>query len=243
MAATKGHGNPNWTRDETILALALYLDSGNSIPGGKDPRVIALSELLRSLEIHPREHRVASFRNPDGVAFKLQNLRQVASGKGLSNVSKVDREVWADFAHKPEDVARLAVLISDIGSSPEAIEVAAIEAEEEFLEGRLVTAAHHRRERAPKLRGKLLAARAKTGSLRCDGCGWSCGIADARIADAAFEAHHLVPLYKSGPRSNSISDLALLCASCHRLVHRWIAVKREWLGIEQIRELLGGRTS
>jgi hypothetical protein len=27
MAVTQGHGNPNWTRDETILALDLYLKS------------------------------------------------------------------------------------------------------------------------------------------------------------------------------------------------------------------------
>lgn len=238
MAATNGHGNPDWTRDETILALELYLACGGSIPSGRDPRVIKLSERLRSLAIHPTKNRVDSFRNPDGVSFKLQNLRQVASGKGLANVSKTDREVWAAFGHRPEEVTKLAALISDVGSSPEADAFSTIALEEEFFEGRLVTAVHHRRERSPKLRAKLLAARASAGKLCCDGCGWAPGTVDAIIADAAFEAHHLAPLAATGPRSSRLADLALLCANCHRLVHRWIAVKGEWIGTERIRELL-----
>ncbi|SKB04168.1 hypothetical protein SAMN02745166_03999 [Prosthecobacter debontii] len=28
MAKTNGHGNPDWTREETILALALYVQLG-----------------------------------------------------------------------------------------------------------------------------------------------------------------------------------------------------------------------
>lgn len=31
MARTQGHGNPNWTRDETILALDLYLELNGDV--------------------------------------------------------------------------------------------------------------------------------------------------------------------------------------------------------------------
>ncbi len=34
MAVTKGQGNPNWTRDEIILALDLYFDFEEKIPSG-----------------------------------------------------------------------------------------------------------------------------------------------------------------------------------------------------------------
>jgi len=238
MAATNGHGNPDWTRDETILALELYLACADRIPSGSDPRVVKLSERLRALAIHPRENRVESFRNPDGVSFKLQNLRQVASGKGLANVSKTDREVWAAFGHKPREVTKLAALIGEVSASAEAESLPAVDVDEEFLEGRLITATHYRRERSPKLRAKLLAARAKGGKLCCDGCGWSPGFIDALIADAAFEAHHVKPLAATGPRSNRISDLALLCANCHRLVHRWIATKGEWPERSRIHEIV-----
>src|SRR5512135_2132027 len=97
MAVTHGHGNPRWTRDETILALDLYFDTEDNIPGPNDPDVIDLSNILKKLPIHPYETRKASFRNPDGVAFKLQNLRSVATGKGLKNTSITDKTVWEEF--------------------------------------------------------------------------------------------------------------------------------------------------
>lgn len=81
MARTQGHGNPKWTRDETILALNLYFELGGRIPPGNDSRVQELSELLRRFPYHANASRRESFRNPDGVAFKLQNLRQVATGR------------------------------------------------------------------------------------------------------------------------------------------------------------------
>lgn len=80
MAVTSGHGNPKWTREEVILALELYFECGERIPSAEDPRVRSLSELLRAFPHHSEAARKESFRNPDGVAFKLQNLRQVATG-------------------------------------------------------------------------------------------------------------------------------------------------------------------
>jgi 5-methylcytosine-specific restriction protein A len=50
MAVTQGHGNPNWTRDEVLLALDLYLRCADRVPGPTDSRVIGLSEDLRLLK-------------------------------------------------------------------------------------------------------------------------------------------------------------------------------------------------
>src|SRR5437016_489117 len=104
MARTHGHGNPRWTRDEVILALDLYFKCGERIPSRDDARVQELSRLLRRLPHHEEESRKESFRNADGVAFKLQNLRQVATGRGLGNVSETDRVVWTEFGGQRDKV-------------------------------------------------------------------------------------------------------------------------------------------
>src|ERR1700685_594232 len=104
MARTQGHGNPNWTRDETILALALYFDCDAVIPLKSDARIQRLSALLRQMPYHAEAARKETFRNPDGVAFKLLNLRSVATGRGLGNTSKTDREVWEAFGSDPRRV-------------------------------------------------------------------------------------------------------------------------------------------
>lgn len=233
MAVTHGHGNPNWTRDEVILALDLYFDCKGSIPGSSDVRVTKLSELLRMFPQHSTSARKDSFRNPDGVAFKLQNLRQVATGKGLGNVSRIDRAVWEEYGHDPKGVKKLADLIR---AGIEVVESVKDEAtsDDEFFEGRVVTETHVRRERDPRLRKRLLEQRRASGPLKCDICGCVSKRHDPSLRDAIFEAHHILPLASGQERKTQVKDMALLCANCHRMVHRAIAQSKRWLTVEEV---------
>lgn len=52
MARTRGHGNPNWTRDETILALDLFQQFAGSVPSSKSKEINDLSDILRALPYH-----------------------------------------------------------------------------------------------------------------------------------------------------------------------------------------------
>lgn len=239
MAVTHGHGNPNWTRDEVILALDLYIDCKGSIPGQSDPRVTALSGLLRAFPHHSISARKVSFRNPDGVAFKLQNLRKVATGKGLGNVSRIDREVWDELGNNPIRTKQLAALIR---AGIEIVEDVKDESNDEdvFAEGKVVTETHIRRERDPKLRKRLLEERRRSGGLKCDVCGCTPTDYVPALSDAIFEAHHILPLSAGQERKTQLKDMALLCANCHRMVHRAIAHTKRWLTIDEAAiEILG----
>jgi len=239
MARTQGHGNPNWTRDETILALDLYFHMAGKVPSAEDSKVRELSNFLRNIPYHEKAAKQPSFRNPDGVAFKLQNIRQVATGKGLGNVSKTDREVWAELGSTPAEVKRLATLIRASFTYTKRLDVFP-DIEEEFTEGKLVTATHIHRERSPSLRAKLLSKRHAENALRCDMCGSPPMSSNIELQDAQFEAHHIIPLAVSvGERSTRLSDLALLCATCHRLLHRAIAIEKRWLTIAEGKQVCG----
>ena len=240
MARTHGHGNPAWTRDETLLALDLYFDLGGVIPSGRDARVKELSELLRSMPYHLTEARQPTFRNSDGVAFKLQNIRQVATGKGLGNVSRMDREVWSDFGDSPSEVKRVALSIREAIRNNDIIEVEAEDANgEEFKEGRLLTRWHSRRERNPKLRKQLLASRWPVG-LNCEVCDLNRPNMPHDLQEALFEGHHLIPLATAaGERKTRLEDMALLCASCHRLIHRMIQVQKRWIDLAEAKSIVG----
>lgn len=235
MAVTHGHGNPDWTRDETILALELFFQIGGKV-SSVEPNTIALSKVLRSLPYHEKAAQKETFRNPSGVAFKVQNLRQVATGKGLGNVSKMDREIWTEFGDKPQEVARLATLIRA------GIETAVIDPEivpeVEFYEGKLLTRLHYARERSPKVRQALIASRAADG-LRCDICAADHANVPLEMRDAAFEAHHTVPLHAAGEGKTKLKDVALLCATCHRLIHRAIVKQRMWVSVTDAKQQFG----
>lgn len=235
MARTHGHGNPNWTRDETILALNLFQQLDGKVPSTKSKEVKDLSEILRSLPYHTEAAKQPTFRNADGVGFKLMNIRQVATGKGLGNVSNMDRQVWAEFGQRPNEVNLIAEAIKAgiiINGSEQLPDV-----EQELPEGRLLTALHIRRERNPKVRKMLLEDRRSSG-FRCEICDLSRPDLEEPLQEAMFEVHHLVPLSKAGERKTKLADLALLCACCHRLIHRAMVSKTRWIDIVEARTII-----
>ncbi|MBV6664216.1 hypothetical protein KV572_24980 [Pseudomonas yamanorum] len=92
-----------------------------------------LSAVLRAFPHHSIAARQESFRSADGVAFKLQNLRNVATGAGLKNTSKIDREVWEEFGG---DAARTLERANLIRHSVAIIDDLPLpEEDEEFWEG------------------------------------------------------------------------------------------------------------
>jgi len=93
----------DWTREEDILAMDLYVRvgarSGGSVPGAGSKEIIELSEMLRKLSAYPPDRQDDKYRNPGGVYLKLMNLRSVETdgAHGMSRGSKVDAAVWRDF--------------------------------------------------------------------------------------------------------------------------------------------------
>lgn len=234
MAKTDGRGNPPWTRDETILALALFFDAGMIALSDTDKRVIDLSASLRDLPGNEERARNPSFRNPAGVSFKLSNLQSVATGKGFANVSSTDRNVWKQFENRRTRVHEIATLIRTYASEIP-LDVTDEGDEEEFAEGRILTLAHRRVERNRRLRTKLIRDRRKTNRLRCDACHATNPTSDSRLDDAIFDAHNLVPLSALGSTKTKLSDVALLCANCHKVIHRLISTSGKWATVADVR--------
>jgi len=202
--------------------------------------VLKLSSLLRILPHHENASKNDSFRNPDGVAFKLQNLHNVATGKGLSNVSEMDRQIWTEFQSRRAEVRALAELIlAGIERTTALKNLVDPSDDEEFYEGRILTELHKRRERDPRIRKRLLDSRRTRGKLTCDLCSRQSIVDNSVFEDAIFEAHHTMPLSMASLRLTRIADLSLLCANCHRLIHRAISANKRWLSIAECRQFLG----
>lgn len=100
----------DWTRDEVILAMDLYVrtgaQGGGGIPSKGSQPVVALSDLLKTLSAYPKTQQGSRYRNPDGVYLKLTNLRAIETdGKhGMSAFSQLDAAVWREFI---DDLPRL----------------------------------------------------------------------------------------------------------------------------------------
>ena len=237
MAVTKGQGNPNWSKDETILALNLFFEFNQNIPGPNDEKIIELSKLLRKYPFHSIEARKSSFRNPDGVAFKLQNIRQVATGKGFGNFSKMDKLVWNEYGDKVSFVKTLAEKIRNgIEIIEKDIEIE--DTDEYFKEGRIITALHKRRERSSLLRNKKIELLKKNKQIYCEICGLKPYIKDEKLIYSIFECHHIHLLSDTNETITELKDIAFLCCNCHKILHKIIVIENRWFSIQEVKEYL-----
>jgi predicted HNH restriction endonuclease len=238
--------NPNWTRDELILAVDLYMHHRPSVLRSKSAEVLELSEVLKRLG-RPDPGRSPTYRNANAIAMTLQNFRPLdpeytATGRvGLHHVGKSDREVWREFASDPIRLRQTAAAIRAAiagqpadATDPNEVDDGMVEAPE----GRLLTRLHRQRERDRRLvEAKKKQALQKHGLLSCEVCELQPELKFGSRGRSVIECHHTKPLHTliDGDRTR-LDDLALVCANCHRLIHGG----QPWLTLEDLRlSLLG----
>ena len=137
--------NPKWTREELVLALDLYFRCPPSKTNKDNPEIIALSELLNSLSLHPQKPEYEKFRNPNGVYMNLCNfLRfdQDYSGTGLKAGGKLEEEIWNEFISNKDKLEKAVQAIIDNASKVTKQMGKKVKLkDEEFEEGQVFTVA------------------------------------------------------------------------------------------------------
>lgn len=74
--------NIPWTEEEYILALIVYQDikRNGEVISANNPKILALSNLLKALDIHPKDERGDHFREPDGVRSRISYFKRMDEG-------------------------------------------------------------------------------------------------------------------------------------------------------------------
>lgn len=117
----------------------------------------------------------------------------------------------------------------DEAEVPKRAAIAGADDDRRWVEGHPKRVHHLRRERAPGLaRDKKMSMLAVTSKLACENCGFEpAKVHGPEFFDAGLDVHHKVPLADlAHGTTTSLADVALLCATCHRIEHRKIALAR-----------------
>lgn len=127
-------------------------------------------------------------------------------------------------------------VLQKIDSSVKYSEILTSEDDEEFPEGRNLERLHKSKERNKRL---IIQAKKdfiqKNNGLFCEVCGFDFEEIYGNLGENYIEAHHMKPLSEFDNEVNTkISDLLMVCANCHRMLHR----KRPWLQKEQLKSIL-----
>jgi 5-methylcytosine-specific restriction protein A len=135
----------------------------------------------------------------------------------------LEKIVWAEYA------GRLGELKADADAIREAVAridedaLARLPKTEPYEgeEGGVVIRLHKRYERDPKLIAEKRKAALEAGVLACEVCGFDFKAVYGALGEGYIEVHHTKAVHTLGPGSRtSLTDLALLCANCHRMAHR-----------------------
>ena len=220
---------PAWTEDELVLAGALVVKNGWRELRTNDQEVQELSELIRSLPIHPLEQRaLPGFRSPDSVSRKTTDFmsnHKLYSGKA-TRCGKPTLLMIDAFSTREAEMLQAAEALEEgiasgelhrIPQQPDEVDESGASA----IEGRLLVRRALARERDPKLRAlKIKQVQRRGRPLRCEVCDFDFARAYGDLGEGYIEVHHVTPLYVSGTRETKLDDLACVCANCHRMCHR-----------------------
>jgi 5-methylcytosine-specific restriction protein A len=240
----KAGRNPSWSRDELILALDLYFRVPPSGVTEKHPEIVELSEQLQRLSTHVDPPDSKRFRNPNGVHMKMFNFKSLdpsQGGKGLANGGRLDQEIWLEYGSERRKLQLVATAIraclGSVTEMKEALQQIAPEPEfGEAAEGAVLSRLHRYRERnALLVKKKKETALANLGYLGCEVCLFDFKAVYGEFGSGFIECHHTKPiaLLQPGERTK-LADLALVCANCHRMLHR----PNRWLTIPALKDLL-----
>jgi predicted HNH restriction endonuclease len=239
--------NPPWNRDELILALDAYVRWKGSPPAKTSAGIRELSQVTNDLRQVLGTPLGPTLRNSNGVYMKLMNFRRfdpefASRGKrGLSRGNRLEKEIWNDFHDAPVRLTRVAAAIrwslsEALGSGlSRAVDIGDLQGQE-AVEGRLLTAQHQRRERSRKIiLAKKAAVLKALGRLACEVCGFDFRKQYGSRGEGVIDCHHTKPVEELGDGTPThLSDLALLCANCHRIIH----ARRPWLTVKELRASL-----
>lgn len=207
IAEVRG-GNERPTRFDRATGYALILDDGGPPLPPKKIFGIALAEA------HKTYTTPQDFSSGEGIFAILRD-------RGFRVRALDEREeTVGGRSTAPPTLAEVEDAIEDVPITPE---------ERRWIEGNLKFALHLNRERSGLLAQQFKADfRARHGKLFCERCDRDHIEAyGAEIADACFDAHHTVPVAEMDEGHETTPDqLQLLCANCHRVTHREMALAR-----------------
>lgn len=102
-------------------------------------------------------------------------------------------------------------------------------------EGRPIWKLHKSRERNSKLtREKKDKILMETGKLECEVCKTDFEKLYGSIGYGFAECHHVNPLsLRDSNEETTLDELAILCANCHRMIHR----QQPWISVEELKKV------
>lgn len=212
--------NPDWNREEIILALDLYFNLDYGQMHGRNLQVVKLSEDLRKMNIHKKIADPESFRSVNSVALKLNNIKkwdQNFAGKGMKDGGKLEGEIWNEFYRHRDKLKKEAVMIRLMYLNPAKDDNGRqIEQDNKSLLFRI----HKNRESDPvAIKLKLEILKENKIEPACEICRFQPASFYGELGNRVLDVHYKKELESSpGIEPVEMNDFIVVCPNCHSIL-------------------------
>lgn len=155
--------------------------------------------------------------------FGLSTQQRTATRSDNSTPRWNNRVQWARKALKDkglitDDLRIWRLSAGGANRANDAVLASANETEFAAIEGGVRLREHLERERSSAL---IALFKETLNTFECEACNFDFEAFYGPLGSGFIEAHHRVPLASTqNQRTSTLSDLAALCANCHRIIHR-----------------------
>ena len=221
--------NPDWNREELILALDLYFRMDYGQMHGRNPEIIKLSNDLRNLNIHSNIPNKDSFRSVNSVALKLANLKksdQNFKGKGMRDGGKLEKEIWNEFHRHRDKLKKEAILIRHLYLKQENEYESRVNDPKVVYSSEFLFNFHKNRESDPlvnKVKKEMILINTK--SLKCEVCGFDSLTYYGELGKDLIEIHFNKELKNEpGLETSLMEDFIIVCSNCHKVLDKYFGI-------------------
>ncbi len=211
----------------TPLDDVLFFNHSNKSHGyERRVAVIARAHPNTAIKTNPR---ILNFFKPNwGKVCPIELLHD-----GWSQ-DKIAQTIWSLFASHFNPIYETeSALLNSIVKAVDAELFSTIEGGEIEIMKR-----HMIRERNPSFikKAKEYFLQENNGILKCECCDFVFTTLYGSVGTNFIECHHKQPISEGGERITKITDLAMVCSNCHRMLHR--KVKYGYYTVEDLRKIV-----
>jgi 5-methylcytosine-specific restriction enzyme A len=141
------------------------------------------------------------------------NACEIANISNLDNFDVLLQDIWNKFNPFFENKFKSSISLTEILNN----EIETTDPDLTVTEGKLRLITHYTRERDRNIIKEKKKYATSIGQLKCEICDFS--FID-KFGVEFIECHHKTPISQSGVTETTLNDLALVCANCHRMLHR-----------------------
>ena len=177
-------------------------------------------------------YRPATYDGQEQNELRKQRFAQMYGDANVNISVPSDNITATDFLCDLFFVAKARVTAHDLGTNIDGIE------NDTFKEGRRIYRLHTRKERSTRLvmEAKRRHREKNSGKMPCAICNFDFEDRYGHRGNGFIEAHHKVPLNElSDETETRVEDLAMVCANCHRMLHRSPSIT-----VEKLKERMRG---